>query len=95
MKSFIIELVSKIVDAPDKVVVSETVENGVTLYEIRVADADVGKVIGRGGMVANAIRTIVKVMAMRERLQVNIDVYSSKRLQNGEHRRFEIKGGDQ
>lgn len=90
MKALIIDLVGKIVDAPDKVQVIETQERDGTFYEIRVADDDIGKVIGRGGAVANAIRTIVKVVALRGGRQANIDVFSDKRLKKAEQ--FEQRG---
>lgn len=80
MKDLIISLVSKITDQPDKIVVNEILEKGGYFYEIRVADADIGKVIGRSGTVANAIRTLIKIIAMKQGKQAQIDVYSPKRL---------------
>ena len=53
-------LVKALVEDPAAVVVEELEEDGDLIYEITVADDDLGRVIGKGGRVANAIRTIVE-----------------------------------
>jgi uncharacterized protein len=53
-------LVKALVEDPAAVVVEELEEDGDLVYEITVADEDLGRVIGKGGRVANAIRTIAK-----------------------------------
>ena len=53
-------LVKALVEDPSAVVVEELEEDGDLVYEITVADEDLGRVIGKGGRVANAIRTIAK-----------------------------------
>lgn len=63
-----------LVDHPDQVQVTETVgESSVTL-ELRVASADVGKVIGKQGRIAQAIRTVVKAAATREGKLVHVEI---------------------
>ena len=62
--SAVVETIAKaLVDTPDVVRVSETVHRGTTLVELTVADGDVGKVIGRQGRIADALRTIVAATA--------------------------------
>jgi predicted RNA-binding protein YlqC (UPF0109 family) len=58
-------LVKSLVEEPEAVVVEELEEDGDLVYEITVADGDLGRVIGKGGRVANAIRTIAKAAAVR------------------------------
>ena len=60
----VVETIAKaLVDAPDAVRVTETVHRGTTLVELTVADGDTGKVIGRQGRIAEALRTIVAATA--------------------------------
>ncbi len=62
--SAVVETIAKaLVDAPDAVRVTETVHRGTTLVELTVADGDTGKVIGRQGRIAEALRTIVAATA--------------------------------
>src|ERR1700760_4210618 len=58
-------LVKALVEDPEAVEVEELEEDGDLVYEISVADGDLGRVIGKGGRVANAIRTIAKAAAGR------------------------------
>ncbi|MGB7686321.1 MAG: KH domain-containing protein [Solirubrobacterales bacterium] len=67
-------LVKALVEDPSAVVVEELEEDGDLVYEITVADADLGRVIGKGGRVANAIRTIAKAAAVRIDRRVIVDI---------------------
>jgi uncharacterized protein len=67
-------LVKALVEEPEKVVVEELEEDGDLVYEITVADGDLGRVIGKGGRVANAIRTIAKAAAVRIDRRVIVDI---------------------
>jgi predicted RNA-binding protein YlqC (UPF0109 family) len=67
-------LVKALVEDPAAVVVEELEEDGDLVYEITVADADLGRVIGKGGRVANAIRTIAKAAAVRIDRRVIVDI---------------------
>ena len=60
-------LVRALVEDPDAVEVEELEEDGDLIYEISVAEDDLGRVIGKGGRVANAIRTVAKAAAVRTR----------------------------
>jgi uncharacterized protein len=67
-------LVKALVEEPEAVVVEELEEEGDLVYEISVAEGDLGRVIGKGGRVANAIRTIAKAAAVRIDRRVIVDI---------------------
>jgi predicted RNA-binding protein YlqC (UPF0109 family) len=67
-------LVRSLVEDPGAVVVDEMEEDGDLVYEITVAEDDLGRVIGKGGRVANAIRTIAKAAAVRLDRRVIVDI---------------------
>ncbi len=67
-------LVRSLVEDPEAVVVEEMEEDGDLVYEITVAEEDLGRVIGKGGRVANAIRTIAKAAAVRIDRRVIVDI---------------------
>jgi predicted RNA-binding protein YlqC (UPF0109 family) len=67
-------LVKSLVEDPAAVVVEELEEDGDLVYEISVAEDDLGRVIGKGGRVANAIRTIAKAAAVRLDRRVIVDI---------------------
>lgn len=67
-------LVKALVEEPEKVVVEELEEDGDLVYEISVADGDLGRVIGKGGRIAKAIRTIAKAAAVRLDRRVIVDI---------------------
>lgn len=75
MKDLLLYLVRALVDEPDQVRVEQfEEEDGTVVLELAVADGDYGKVIGRGGRTANALRTVVKAAAVRERKRVLVDI---------------------
>lgn len=63
MRDLVEFVVRALVDEPDSVRVEEISENDGTVLEVHVADGDLGRVIGREGRVANAIRTLAKAAA--------------------------------
>jgi predicted RNA-binding protein YlqC (UPF0109 family) len=67
-------LVRALVEDPEAVVVEEVEEDGDLVYEVSVAEGDLGRVIGKGGRVANAIRTIAKAAAVRIDRRVIVDI---------------------
>ena len=67
-------LVKALVEDPDAVEVEELEEDGDLIYEISVAEGDLGRVIGKGGRVANAIRTVAKAAAVRLDRRVVVDI---------------------
>ena len=76
--SFVKELVEVItkalVDNPDEVVVTEKQEEKATVVEVHVAESDMGKVIGKQGRIAKAIRSVVKAAAAKEDRKVIVDI---------------------
>ena len=67
-------LVRALVEDPGALVVEELEEEGDLVYEISVAEDDLGRVIGKGGRVANAIRTIAKAAAVRIDRRVIVEI---------------------
>jgi predicted RNA-binding protein YlqC (UPF0109 family) len=68
-------LARSLVESPDSVEVTEVEEvEGDVVLELEVADDDLGRVIGRGGRVANALRTVMKAAAAREDKRVVVDI---------------------
>jgi predicted RNA-binding protein YlqC (UPF0109 family) len=67
-------LVKALVEEPDAVEVEELEEDGDLIYEISVAEGDLVRVIGKGGLIATAIRTIAKAAAVRLDRRVIVDI---------------------
>ena len=61
-------------DHPDEVSVNEKKEGRTTVLELHVADGDMGKVIGKQGRIAKAIRSVVKAAAAKEDKRVVVDI---------------------
>ncbi len=71
----LVEVIAKaLVDHPDEVVVTEKEEGKTLVLEVKVADSDMGKVIGKQGRIAKAIRSVVKAAAMKEDKKVIVDI---------------------
>ena len=62
------------VEDPDAVSVEEVDDNGDIVLEVRVAEDDLGRVIGRGGRVANALRTVAKAAGARDDQRVIVEI---------------------
>jgi predicted RNA-binding protein YlqC (UPF0109 family) len=75
MRELLEFLARSLVAEPDAVVVNEIEEiEGEVVFELEVADDDLGRVIGRGGRVANALRAVMKAAATREEKRVVVDI---------------------
>jgi predicted RNA-binding protein YlqC (UPF0109 family) len=74
MKELIEYIALALVDDPSQVVVNQYHMSGRTRLELRVAREDMGRVIGKNGRVANAMRVLLRVAAARERKQATLDV---------------------
>jgi hypothetical protein len=74
MKELIEYMARAIVDYPDQVVVTEEMEDDRILYHLMVADSDMGKVIGKQGRIANAMRTLLKVAAIRKDARAALEI---------------------
>jgi predicted RNA-binding protein YlqC (UPF0109 family) len=75
MRELLEYLARALVDEPDSVSVEQFEEDdGTVVLELAVADDDYGKVIGRGGRTANALRMVVKAAAVKENRRVLVDI---------------------
>ena len=75
MMADLIEYVAKaLVDNPDDVRVSESEENGRIIIRLDVAEEDMGRVIGRDGRIASAMRSVMKVAAIQEDVRVALEI---------------------
>jgi len=74
MQELVKVLAKALVENPDAVEVEETEEDGRTVLKLHVAQEDMGRVIGKQGRIAKAIRTIVKSAATRENKKVTVDI---------------------
>ncbi len=71
----LVEIIAKaLVDNPDEVVVTETESDKAIVVELRVASADMGKVIGKQGRIAKAIRSVVKAAATKDDKKVIVEI---------------------
>ena len=71
----LLELIAKgLVDRPDEVVVTEVEVDQTTVYELNVAPDDLGKVIGKQGRTARAIRTLVASAGMKQRKRLVFEI---------------------
>ena len=71
----IVEIIARaLVDHPEAVVVEEKDEERMTVFELHVAQEDMGKVIGKQGRIAKAMRTVVKAAATRENQRVTVEI---------------------
>ena len=74
MKELVEVIAKALVDNPEEVVVSESLKGDDTLIELKVAPADMGKVIGKKGRIAKAIRSVVKAAASKEDKKVIVEI---------------------
>ena len=79
MKELVEYIVKALVDKPEAVRIDETEGDAVTILEINVASDEVGKVIGREGRIANAVRTVVKAAAAKNQKRVSVEIMSEDR----------------
>lgn len=74
MKELLLYMAKNLVDDPDAVTVTETFDEEGKVLELRVAEGDMGKVIGRQGRIAKEIRTIIKTVAQRTGEKVTVEI---------------------
>ena len=74
MKELVEVITKALVDSPEDVVVTEREDKKTTVIEVRVAENDMGKVIGKQGRIAKAIRSVVKAAAAKEDKKVVVDI---------------------
>lgn len=74
MKELVEYIAKSLVGHPESVVVEEKVDEDVVVFELHVAQDDMGKVIGKQGRIAKAIRTVVKAAATVENKKVTVEI---------------------
>lgn len=74
MKELVEVIAKALVDYPDQVTVTETENDKSIVVELRVAQSDMGKVIGKQGRIAKAIRSVVKAAASKSEKKVIVDI---------------------
>jgi len=74
MKELVEYIAKSLVDDPSQVTVNEVGGANSVILELHVAPSDMGRVIGRGGRVANAMRTLVRVVAAKEGKRVTLEI---------------------
>lgn len=74
MKELVEVIAKALVDNPDEVVVTEKTEGKNVMVELHVSPADMGKVIGKQGRIAKAIRSVVKAASSKENLRVDVEI---------------------
>ena len=74
MKDLVEVIVKALVDDPDGVVVTERQDGRTTVVEVKLTESDMGKVIGKQGRIAKAIRSVVKAAAAKDDKKVIVDI---------------------
>ena len=74
MKELLEMIARALVDNPDEVNVTVVEEENNTILELRVAEEDMGKIIGKRGRIAKSIRTLVKSYAIKENKRVMVEI---------------------
>ena len=78
----LVEIIAKaLVENPDKVVVTELERDGEKVLRLQVGGSDMGKVIGKQGRIAKAIRTVVKAATPKDAPLVNVEIVSEDEIQ--------------
>ena len=71
----LVEVIAKaLVTKPDEVVVTEEMDGDTIVVRLKVADDDIGKIIGKSGRIAKAIRTVVRAAAIKQNLRVSVEI---------------------
>lgn len=74
MKDLVMVIVKSLVDNPEAIEINETEEDGNIFIELSVADEDMGKVIGKQGKIAKAIRTVLKAAGIIQDVYVDLKI---------------------
>ena len=73
MKDILETIIKNLVDNKESVSINEIEGETSVVFEVKVADSDMGKVIGKQGKIANAIRTVMKAAAAKEKKKVSVE----------------------
>ncbi len=74
MKELVEYVAKSLVDDPSQVSVTEVTTGNTTVLELHVAPEDMGRVIGRNGRVANALRTLLRVQSSKQGARITLDI---------------------
>jgi hypothetical protein len=74
MKDLLIYIAQSLVEHPEEVSVTEIENEDETVFELRVAEGDMGKVIGRQGRIAREIRTLMRSVAQKQGKRISVDI---------------------
>lgn len=74
MKELVLDIAEALVDNPDEVVVEEEVKENLVILKLKVSENDKGKVIGKQGRIAKAIRNVLKSASNRENVKFSLEI---------------------
>ncbi|MBQ7958004.1 MAG: KH domain-containing protein [Clostridia bacterium] len=75
MEELLVSIVKGLVEKPDEVkITSSTDEDGLTVFHVNVSAEDMGRVIGKQGRIAKAIRTVMRAAAIRQDVKVKVEI---------------------
>lgn len=74
MKELLTYIAKNLVDNPDEVTVTERNTDAETVFEVRVADGDMGKIIGRQGRIVKEIRILMRAVAQKQGKNVSVEI---------------------
>ncbi len=74
MKEILAFIAKSLVDNPDEVIVTEEQKEDTLVLKLQVAQSDMGKVIGKSGRIAKAIRQVLNAAAARDKIKVIVDI---------------------
>ena len=73
MKQVLETIIKNIVENPDEVTITEKEEENKTIYNVKVAESDMGRIIGKQGKVANSIRTLMRALNSKDKKKISIE----------------------
>lgn len=73
MKDILETIIKSLVEFPDEVSITEASAERTVIFEVKVAQTDMGKIIGKEGKIAAAIRTVMKALASKEQKKVSVE----------------------
>jgi predicted RNA-binding protein YlqC (UPF0109 family) len=79
MEAFLEYVVKGLVQNPEEVTITPVQRNGMTIYELRLNEGDVGRIIGRQGMTINAIRTLLLAGSAKQGLRCAVEIVEDKK----------------
>ncbi|HUV72190.1 MAG TPA: KH domain-containing protein [Clostridia bacterium] len=78
MKDFLLKIVAVIVDQPEKIEIQEETDNNLRIYTLLVPEEEIGRVIGKGGKVINAIRCLARIKGIKNQEKVLVKVEAAQ-----------------